>query len=226
MRATEVEGSDATTIRKRRLAADRQARARQRRQAAVEAEQPPAPRQAAVAAPAIGAGIPGEFEPPRKTRIMVESPYADNPADRLRDGHTGESLMHNWPGTGAKPASYRTTEGEAGALNRNDARRQATGQALANGLDSWGMFPVVVIDPKTGKRSLQTGLDPNDDAEIARVSKLTGIPTTRLKLSARRRNIRDRLSAGVIVCPICHQDLLPATYRSHQRREHPERPDA
>jgi hypothetical protein len=226
-RAAEVEGSDATTIRKRRLAADRQARARQRRRAAAEAERAAASQPARpVAAPATGADIPGELEPPRKARIILESPYADNPADRLRDGHSGESLMYRLPGTGAKPASYRTTEGYAGHLNRGDARRQATGQALAKGLDSWGMFAVVVIDPKTGRRSLQTGLDPDNDADIARVSQLTGIPTARLKLSARRRNLRDRLSAGVIVCPVCHQDLLPANYRSHQNHEHPERPDA
>ena len=124
------------------------------------------------------------------------------------------------------PPANRTTEGYAGALNRTDARREATGRALAKGLDTWGMFAVVVIDPNTGRRSLQTGLDPEDDADIARVSSLTGIPTARLKLSARRRDLRNRLSAGVIVCPVCHQDLLPANYRSHQNREHPERPDA
>ena len=123
------------------------------------------------------------------------------------------------------PPANRTTEGYAGALNRTDARREATGRALAKGLDTWGMFAVVVIDPNTGRRSLQTGLDPEDDADIARVSSLTGIPTARLKLSARRRDLRDRLSAGVIVCPVCHQDLLPANYRSHLNHEHTERLD-
>jgi len=105
-RAAEVEGSDAATARKRRLAADRQARARKRRQAAAKAEQAPASRRSqAVAPPATGPDIRGELEPPRKTRIILQSPYADNPADRLRDGHSGESLMHNWPSKGAKPAS-------------------------------------------------------------------------------------------------------------------------
>jgi hypothetical protein len=72
---------------------------------------------------------------------------------------------------------------------------------------------------------MQTGLDPENDADIARVSRLTGILTARLKLSARRRDLRDRLSAGVIVCPVCHQDFLPANYRSHLNHEHAERLD-
>jgi hypothetical protein len=88
-----------------------------------------------------------------------------------------------------------------GALNRADARREATGHALANDLDSWGRFAVVVIDPNAGKRSLQTGLDPDDEADIARVSNLTGIPPPGSSFSARRRDLHNRLSAGVIACP-------------------------
>jgi len=74
-----------------------------------------------------------------------------------------------------RSAAVRTdkTPAASASFNRADAHREATGHALAKGLDSWGMFAVVVIDPETGRRSLQTGLDPENDADIARVSSLT-----------------------------------------------------
>ncbi len=98
--------------------------------------------------------------------------------------------------------------GFEGVLNRNDRAREARAEALAAGLDSWGMASVLVLDAD-GRQLRRCGYDPLDRSDLKRVSGLTGLPVKRLARAAYDPAAAAELRAGIQPEPPAPEQTRP-----------------